>query len=72
IPTDSGVVAPISVSATPSAADQPVCDDTQALLSLFQSNDEVSEQINANDNHIDFKSSKHTRKKPKSVAPTGN
>ncbi|MDC9591763.1 TraI domain-containing protein, partial [Xenorhabdus sp. XENO-10] len=29
IPTDSGVVAPISVSATPSAADQPVCDDTQ-------------------------------------------
>ncbi|MDC9597770.1 TraI domain-containing protein [Xenorhabdus anantnagensis] len=72
IPTDSGVVAPIPESATPSAADQPVYDDTQALLSLFQSNDEVSEQVNANDNHIDLKSSKRTRKKPKRVAPAGN
>ncbi|MBC8954927.1 helicase [Xenorhabdus sp. PB62.4] len=53
-------------------AEPPVCDDTQTLLSLFQSNDEVSEQINVNDNHIDLKLSKHTRKKPKSVASAGS
>ncbi|KMJ46192.1 hypothetical protein AB204_05185 [Xenorhabdus khoisanae] len=67
-PTDSDFVASISASAT----GQSVCDDTQTLLSLFQSNDEVSEQIDVNDNHIDLKLSKPTRKKPKSVAPAGS
>ncbi|MBD1228747.1 TraI domain-containing protein [Xenorhabdus griffiniae] len=47
-------------------------DDTRTLLSLFQSNDEVSLLINANENDNDLKIGKRTGRLSENVAPAGN
>ncbi|WP_350304575.1 hypothetical protein [Photorhabdus viridis] len=46
-------------------------DDTQTLLSLFQSNDEFSLSVNANENDNDLKIGKRTGRPSKNVAPSG-
>ncbi|MDC9615884.1 TraI domain-containing protein, partial [Xenorhabdus khoisanae] len=47
-------------------------DDTRTLLSLFQSNDEISLFINANENDNDLKISKRTGSPSENVAPAGD
>ncbi|MBC8952010.1 helicase [Xenorhabdus sp. PB62.4] len=51
---------------------QSAADDTRTLLSLFQSNDEVSLLINANENDNDLKTGKRTGRQPENVAPAGD
>ncbi|MDC9606038.1 TraI domain-containing protein [Xenorhabdus griffiniae] len=46
-------------------------DDTQTLLSLFQSNDEFSLSIHANENDNDLKISKRTGRLPENRVPAG-
>lgn len=53
-------------SSPPSTAD-----DTRTLLSLFQSDDEVSLFINANENDNDLKAGKRTGRSSENVAPAG-
>ncbi|KOP35012.1 hypothetical protein AFK69_01450 [Xenorhabdus sp. GDc328] len=58
-PTGSDGVSPLPVSTTLPSVGQPACEDTQTLLSLFQSNDEVSLSIDVNENDNDLKLHKH-------------
>ncbi|WP_338883060.1 TraI domain-containing protein [Xenorhabdus sp. TH1] len=59
-PTASEGGAPLPVSAALSSVEQPTSDDTQTLLSLFQSNDEVALLMDANENNNDVKLHKHS------------
>ncbi|MBE8598243.1 TraI domain-containing protein [Xenorhabdus sp. BG5] len=65
--TQSAAPATAMKSPSPSTAD-----DTRTLLSLFQSNDEVSLLVNANENDSDLKISKRTGRPSENVAPAGN
>ncbi|WP_340621488.1 TraI domain-containing protein [Xenorhabdus siamensis] len=65
--TPSAAPATEMKSPSPSTAD-----DTRTLLSLFQSNDEVSLLINANENDNNLKISKRTGRPSENVAPAGN
>ncbi|KLU14413.1 hypothetical protein AFK69_03310 [Xenorhabdus sp. GDc328] len=64
--TQSAASANAMKSPSPSTAD-----DTRTLLSLFQSNDEVSSPVNANENDNDLKISKRTGRPSENVAPAG-
>ncbi|PHM24800.1 TraI domain-containing protein [Xenorhabdus budapestensis] len=64
---------PDEVSPPPVPAAVPQgCDDTQTLLSLFQSNNDISLPIDANGNDSAVKSRNRTDRKPKNVALTGS